>query len=315
MNVARDSRQHFYSYSASDSPDRSKSASYEGTGVTLALGGGFSRGFAHLGVMEILEQARIPIAGIVGTSIGGLLGAAYADGIPVRVLCDLGRHVRVRDFLRFHKSAQTKHGDPGQESLQKRDYISQFVEECFRARRLEDLPIPTAIVATNLRTGAPYVFVRGPIETAIRATCAFPGLVKPVEYDGQHLVDGCLAAPVPTEIAARFSGGCVLGISVGASVASPENTENDLVKVFDAEFRSSHSRDPEPSWSRHADILLEPQVRHIDWNDFSRVQEAFDAGAEAMHRALPSLRGMIARRSEFTQTSAEPAPAESDLAR
>jgi NTE family protein len=315
MTVARDSLQHFDSSSAGDSQNRSKSPSYEGTGVTLALGGGFSRGFAHLGVLEILEQARIPVAGIVGTSIGGLLGAAYADGIPVRVLCDLGRRVRVRDFLRFRKSPQARHSDSGQGSLQKRDYIGQFIEEWFRAKRLENLSIPTAIVATNLRTGAPYVFVRGPIETAIRATCAFPGLVKPVEYDGHHLVDGCLAAPVPTEIAARFSGGCVLGISVGASSATPDPTENNIVKVFDAEFRASQCRDLEHSWSRHADILLEPKVQHIDWNDFSRVEEAFDAGAEAMRHALPSLLDVIARRSECTQASDEIPTAKRDLAR
>src|SRR5580704_19074259 len=78
----------------------------QGTGIAVALGGGFSRGFAHLGVLEVLEQERIPISAIVGTSIGALLGAAYADGISLHDLCDLGRRVRVRDFLRFHPSGQ-----------------------------------------------------------------------------------------------------------------------------------------------------------------------------------------------------------------
>ncbi len=144
----------------------------------------------------------------------------------------------------------------------------------------------------------PYVFTRGPIEAALRATCAFPGLVKPVEYDGRQLVDGCIVAPVPTQIAAGIYGGCVVGVSVGASspgAPSPEKT----VKVFDPDFKASHRRALEPSWSRHADILLEPHVRHIDWNDFSRVDEAFAAGAEAMRRALPSLRDLLARRSQF----------------
>jgi len=74
------------------------------------------------------------------------------------------------------------------------------------------------------------------------------------------------------------------------------------VKVFDPGFRTSHRSALEPSWSRHADVLLEPQVRHIDWNDFSRVDEAFAAGAEAMRRALPSLRELLARRSQFAPT-------------
>ena len=110
-------------------------------GVVLALGGGFSRGFAHLGVLEVLQQAHIPIAGIVGTSIGSLLGAAFADGIPLRELCELGRSVRIRDFIRFRRS---------QPEAQSNDRIGQFVREWFRSSRVEELSIPTAIVTTDL---------------------------------------------------------------------------------------------------------------------------------------------------------------------
>jgi NTE family protein len=253
------------------------------------LGGGFSRGFAHLGVLGVLEQEQIPIAAIIGTSIGALLGAAYADGIPVRDLCDLGRRVRVRDFLRFH------HAEPGE---RRKDRIGQFVQEWFRATEVEDLPIPTAIVSTDLDSGAPYVFTSGPLEVAIRASCAFPGLVKPVEYKGRLLADGCIVAPVPTAIAARINGGCVLGVSVNSSLAEAP-CSGDVVRVFDPSFRASHRSSLEPSWSRHADILLQPEVHHIDWNDFSRVDEAFAAGADAARRALPSLRELLARRSRL----------------
>src|ERR1700722_17784499 len=179
-----------------------------GSGIALALGGGFSRGFAHLGVLEVLEQEKIPISIIVGTSVGGLLGAAYADGISLRDLCDLGRRVRVRDFLRFYprESSSGEH---------RNDCIGQFVQKWFRAGSIEDLSIPMSIVATDLDTGAPYIFSRGPIEMAIRASCAFPGLVKPVKHEGHLLADGCIVAPVPTAIAARYNDGCVLGINVG----------------------------------------------------------------------------------------------------
>jgi NTE family protein len=258
-----------------------------GSGLAVALGGGFSRGFAHLGVLEVLEQEQIPLSIIVGTSVGGLLGAAYADGISLQDLCDLGRHVRLRDFLRFH---QTK---PGAE---RRDCIGKFVQEWFRAAGVEELPIPTAIVTTDLATGAPHIFTKGPIDVAIRASCAFPGLVKPVEYEGRILADGCIVAPVPTAIAARINGGWVLGVSVGSNMASSSSPEN-VVKVLDPDSRASHRDALEPSWSRHADILLEPRVRHIEWNDFSRVDEAFSAGAEAMRLALPSLRELLDRRS------------------
>jgi NTE family protein len=258
-----------------------------GSGIALALGGGFSRGFAHLGVLEVLEQEQIPISIIVGTSVGGLLGAAYADGISLRDLCDLGRRVRVRDFLRFHQSEQ---------GAKRKDCIGKFVQDWFRAKVVEDLAIQTVIVTTDLDTGAPYLFARGPIDVAMRATCAFPGLVKPVEYDGHLLADGCIVAPVPTAIAARINGGCVLGVSVGSNAAGPSSPEN-VVQVFDPGFRASQRNTLEPSWCRHADILLEPQVRHIDWNDFTRVDEAVAAGAEAMRRALPFLRELLDRRS------------------
>lgn len=275
-------------------------------GVALALGGGFSRGFAHLGILDVLEQEQISVSVIVGTSIGALLGAAYADGVSVRDLCDLGRRVRLRDFLRFHRP-------DSQRGVQKKDCIGQFVQEWFHTRRVEELPIPTAIVATDLDTGAPYVFRSGPLDLAIRASCAFPGLVKPVEYEGHLLADGCIVAPVPTAIAARISEGCVVGVNVGSNVTSSASSEH-VVKVYDPRFRSAH-RDPlEPSWSRHADILLEPQVHHIDWNDFSRVDEAFSAGAEAMSRALPSLLGLLNRRSELAQAAGVSCCAERGLA-
>ncbi len=261
------------------------------SGIALALGGGFSRGFAHLGVLEVLEQEQMPISAIVGTSVGALLGAAYADGISLGDLCDLGRRVRIRDFLRFRPLQQA-------EQRQRKDCIGQFVQEWFRATRLEELSIPTAIVTTDLGTCVPYVFMRGPIEVAIRASCAFPGLVKPVEYEGRLLADGCIVAPVPTAIAARINGGCVLGVRVSSNAAAASSSES-LVKVFEPGFVTSQRKALEPSWARHADILLEPQVQHIDWNDFSRVDEAFDAGAQAMRRALPSLRELLDRRSQF----------------
>jgi NTE family protein len=259
-------------------------------GITLALGGGFSRGFAHLGVLEVLEQEHLPISRIVGTSIGALLGAAYADGISLRDLCDLGRRVRVRDFLRFH---------PGDSSSGERskDCISQFVQEWFRSGSMEELPIPMSIVATDLDTGAAYVFSRGPIEVAIRASCAFPGLVKPVEHEGHLLADGCIVAPVPTAIAARNNDGCVLGINVGTQEVISRSPE-DAVKIFDLKYRASHRTALEPSWSRYADVVLEPKVSHIDWSDFSRVDEAVVAGAEAMRTALPFVREILARRQQ-----------------
>jgi len=257
-----------------------------GAGVAVALGGGFSRGFAHLGVLEVLEQEQIPVAAIIGASIGSLLGAAYAEGIPVQTLRELGREVRIRDFIR------PRHSHPAPRT---KDGIGQFVSDWFRSRCGEELPIPTAIVATDLVSGAPHIFTRGPLDVAIRASCAFPGLFKPVEHEGRMLADGCIVAPVPTEVAARMTADCVLGVMVDAH-RSKTTPPNSIVQVFSKALMAAQ-KPASPSWMTKADVLLEPEVHHIDWHDFSCVDEAYAAGKDSMRRALPVLRELLALRS------------------
>jgi NTE family protein len=271
-----------------------------GTGVALALGGGFARGFAHLGVLDVLEQEGIPVSAIAGTSIGGLLGAAYADGFSIRELLNLGGQVRMRDFIRFQRSAQITPGN---------DRIGQFVRHWFQAVRVEELCIPTAIVTTNIDTCAAHVFTRGPLEVAIRATCAFPGLFQPVEYEGQLLADGCLVAPVPTAVAARMNALCVLGVAVG-SARKADSSPDGVWRHNGASARRvrpergfvgslRYEQQQEPSWARQADLLLEPDLRDIDWDDFAGVEQAHSAGVKAMRHALPSLRELLEQRSSL----------------
>ena len=273
-------------------------------GVVLALGGGFSRGFAHLGVIEVLEQEHIPITGIVGTSIGSLLGAAFADGIPVRELCDLGRRVQIRDFIRFRRS---------QPQAQSNDRLGQFVRERFRSSRVEDLSIPTAIVTTDIDTCAPYVFTKGPLDTAIRASCAFPGLFEPVEYEGRALADGCIVAPVPTVMAALMNAGCVLGVAVNSGIGTA-SFAGHITKISKGILEIMCRQELSPTWASEAEVMLEPEVQQIGWSDFTRVDEAHAAGAEAMRQALPCLRELLARRSEQTTASEMFGRAESRMA-
>jgi NTE family protein len=252
-----------------------------------------------LGVLEVLEQERIPIAAIVGTSIGSLLGAAYADGVPVRQLCELGRRVRIRDFVSLHDSRP---------ATQNNDRIGKFVREWLHSSLVEELPIPTAIVTTDLDTCAAHVFTRGPLEVAIRASCAFPGIFKPVEHEGRLLADGCIVSPVPTAVAAQMKASCVLGVSTG-SKTNHASLRGDVVQMLDRDPRKE-SRDNRmsPSWMRYADIFLEPEVQQIDWTDFSRVDEACAAGAHAMRLALPHVREMLARWSQQEPGGTTPCP-------
>jgi NTE family protein len=294
MTVPRDLEAGAIVSSSETLPRQLQTAAVDAPGVVLALGGGFSRGFAHLGVIEILEQEHIPILGIVGTSIGSLLGAAFADGIAIRDLCAFGRRVRIREFLRCRKS---------QPDAQRKDRLGQFVREWFHSSRVEELSIPTSIVTTDVATCAPYVFSRGPLDVAIRASCAFPGLFEPVEYEGRTLADGCIAAPVPTATAARMNAGCVLGVAVNSGVSCstftgrPSQPSNTIVALARGTKLS-------PSWIRNADVMLEPDVQQIGWSDFSRVDEAHAAGAAAMRAALSELRDLLSRtchRSSFAE--------------
>ena len=277
-------------------------ANESSAGVALALGGGFSRGFAHLGVLEVLEQEGIPVAAIAGTSIGGLLGAAYADGISVERLCELGREVRVRDFIRYNRRDQSAPGN---------DRISQFVRDWFQAGQIEELPIPTAIVTTDIANLEPYIFTQGPIEVALRATCAYPGLLSPVEYDGRTLADGCIVSPVPTMAASSMHAACVLGVAVGSNEAATSSRR--VIRIFNRTKEFWRKRNGR-SGSGQADILLQPEVQQIDWHDFSSVEQARAAGAEAARRALPRIRMLLDRLSRQRRIPGACGPAESRAA-
>jgi len=263
-------------------------AAVDRPGVALALGGGFARGFAHLGVLEVLEQENVPIAAIVGTSIGSLLGAAYSDRVPIAHLCEIGRRIRVRDFLRFRKSPPAAPQD---------NPIAAFVRQWLHSSLVEQLPITTAMVATDLASCKPYVFNRGSLEIAISTSCAFPGLFDPIEHEGHLLADGCISAPVPTAIAAQLGATFVLGVSAGPG-AGAIITDSPVVRVRDLN-RPLDSREHRmtPSWVHQADIFLEPELSQIGWTDFSRVVEAYEKGAEAMRLALPNVRQILADRS------------------
>src|SRR5712691_7284925 len=175
-------------------------------GIGLALGGGFARGFAHLGVLQVLEQNHIPISHIAGTSVGSILGAAYASGAPLSLIMETCRTLRFRDIARWRVSRL---------GLASNHRLGDLIERVFEARQFEDLQIPMEVVATDLNTGEPVSLTHGSLIDAIRASCAFPGLFEPVEIGTRCLADGGLVAPVPTRAAHDLGATVVLGVSVG----------------------------------------------------------------------------------------------------
>ncbi len=256
-------------------------------GIGLALGGGFARGFAHLGVLQVLEQNHIPISHIAGTSVGGILGAAYASGAPLARIIETCRTLRFRDIARWRVSRL---------GLASNQRLENLIERVFESRRFEDLRIPLAVVATDLASGEPVVFTQGNLVDAIRASCAFPGLFEPVEIGTRCLADGALVAPVPTRAARDLGAATVIGVSVGMQDGH-RGTPTNIFQVVSLAVNAAQKHQLE-IWERHADLVLRPDVQALAWDDFDRAEEAIAAGAAAARRALPRIEKLLGQKDE-----------------
>jgi len=260
------------------------------TGIGLALGGGFARGFAHLGVLQVLEQNHISISHIAGTSVGSILGAAYASGAPLARIIETCRTLRFRDIARWHVSRL---------GLASNQRLENLIERVFESRQFEDLRIPLAVVATDLTSGEPVVFTQGNLADAIRASCAFPGLFEPVEIGTRCLADGGLVAPVPTRAARELGATTVIGVSVGIQDGH-RGAPTNIFQVVSRAVNAAQKHQLEV-WERHADLVLRPDVQSLAWDDFHRAEEAIEAGAVAARRALPRIEKLLGRKEDAAQ--------------
>jgi len=259
-------------------------------GIGLALGGGFARGFAHLGILQVLEENKIPISHIAGTSVGSILGAAYASGAPLERLMDTCGKLRLRDIARWRVSRL---------GLASNYCLGDLIERVFESRHFEDLRIPMSVVTTDLASGEPVVFTHGPLVEVIRASCAFPGLFEPVEIGTRYLADGGLVAPVPT-LAARTMGTAMYGttdanIVIGVSVGLHDGYRGAPTNIFQVVSRavSAAQKHQAEIWERQADLVLRPEVQSLAWDAFDRTVEAIEAGATAARRAVPRIRKLL----------------------
>lgn len=263
-------------------------------GIGLALGGGFARGFAHLGVLRVLEQNDISVSHIAGTSVGSILGAAYASGAPLSRIISTCSNLRFRDIARWKVSRL---------GLASNQRLGELIARVFDSTRFEDLRIPLAVVATDLATGDPVVFTQGNLVDAIRSSCAFPGLFEPVEIGTRCLADGGLVAQVPTVAARQLGATTVLGVSVGIQDGRRDAPTNIFQVV--ARAVSAAQKHQLESWEKHADLVLRPDVHTLAWDDFERAEEAISAGELAAKRALPRLRKLVEAAADPVEIDAE----------
>src|SRR5207302_6808253 len=259
-------------------------------GIGLALGGGFARGFAHLGVLKVLQQRQIRVSHIAGSSVGSILGAAYASGATLERIIEICRAVRFRDIARWRVSRL---------GLASNQRLGALVERMFGSRQFEDLQIPLAVVATDLSSGEPVVFTQGNLVDPIRASCAFPGLFEPVEIGTRCLADGGLVAPVPTHAARDLGAAVVIGVSVGMQDGH-RGAPTNIFQVVSRAVNAAQKHQLE-IWERHADLVLRPDVQSVAWDEFDRADEAIAAGAAAALRALPRIEKLLRQKQDAAQ--------------
>jgi NTE family protein len=263
-----------FAYAGTPAPTAESAAAPRKVG--LALGGGFARGISHLGVLHALQQNNIPIHCIAGTSAGALAAVAYASGLPFTEV------VRKATELRFGNFAQWKFSKMGLASNQR---LSLYPQLTLGVTDFKDLKIPMVIVATDLYTGEAVYLKEGPIGPALRASCAYPGLFRPVEYEGQLLVDGFIAATVPVDAARMMGADIVIAVFLDAeSAQKPTNITDVIGRSF-----AIVQRHADFGWRSKADVVIEPNVREFAWDDFAKTPELVAAGEQATIEALPRI--------------------------
>jgi NTE family protein len=264
--------------------------------VGLALGGGGARGFAHLGVLRVLEQEKIAVDLVVGTSVGSLIGAFYADSGRVLDAELLALAVTREDLFDYGPLAFLSGG------LAKGEGIETFLRKHLRHQAIEEFAVPFGAVATELRTGRTVVFDRGAVAPAVRASSAIPGVFAPVEIGGVTYVDGGVTDPVPAHVARSRGAELVIAVAIPPAVP-PEPPRNPVAVAYHAV--ALMAAEIGRLRAAEADVVIEPAVGDVAYDDFTRRKQLIEAGEAAAREALPAIRAALAARSR--PVTAQPA--------
>jgi NTE family protein len=286
--------------------------------VALALGGGGARGLAHLGVLKVLEEEEIPIHLVVGSSMGALVaalwtfsGSAEAAERKIREVVASPNYQR-NAFRRFASMAPSQGGEEGAAAEVRRTWalalffavnavkpsyfdpqgFSKGISELLPDRRIEDSPLPIALVATDLVRGSSVTLTEGPVRTAVLASSALAGVFPPVNLDGKQLVDGGYTDVVPVEPAFRLGADAVLAVDVSDDASDTRDftrTGNSIHYRSMAVLAESQKR----LLLRFADGVIHPDVSGCHWTDFEALDEIVPRGEAAARAALPAIRGVL----------------------
>ncbi|MCO4088737.1 MAG: patatin-like phospholipase family protein [Limnohabitans sp.] len=250
----------------------------------LALGGGAARGFAHVGVIQVLEEAGLRPGFVVGTSAGSLVAALYASGKTPAELVRAAETMQEADITDWMLPILNRGALRG-------EALAKYVNTQVGGRSLEQMRIPLGIVATDLGNGEAITFRRGNTGAAVRASSAVPGVFQPVRVAEREYVDGGLVAPVPVRQARDMGANFVIAVDISSD---PEgNPSADTFQILMQTF-AIMGKSINQLALKEADWVVRPALSGVRSADFGARQRSIEAGRAAMREALPGLKARLA---------------------
>ncbi len=255
--------------------------------IGLALGGGAARGFAHVGVIQVLEEAGITPVLVTGTSAGSLVAALYAsgkNGAQLQKVAETMEESTIADWTLPFFGRGVLRGEA----------LAKYVNLQVGQKPIEAMPMPLGIVATDLNSGNDMLFQRGDTGTAVRASSAVPAVFTPVKINGHEYVDGGLSSPVPVRAARKMGAELVIAVDISSppEASSASGTIEVLLQTFSIMGKSINGFE-----LKDADVVVRPVLTGVSSSDFSSRKRSIEAGRQAMLQALPQLRLTIAAKS------------------
>ena len=254
--------------------------------IGIALSGGAARGNAHVGVLRAFAENNIPIDFIAGTSCGSIVGGALAAGMSLDAIEELGRKLRWRHIGRLTMSRV---------GVQSNERLETYLRARLPVSRFEDLSIPFAAVATDLKTGSAVIMRdQGDVPFAIRASCTIPGWYVPVKDEhGSQLVDGGLVAVIPSAAARSLGADIVIAVDVNADGATFFGSSTRSIVGVLLQSLLVFQKTASHHQLESADVVIRPKVGHIRWDQIRRADELIAAGYQAGLESIPRIRALL----------------------
>ncbi len=251
--------------------------------VALVFGGGAARGFAHVGVIRVLEQEGIPVDMIIGTSVGSLIGAMYSampDSFELEWKAFKLKKKDIFDFSLLSSKTGPINGDR----------LEKFVKSIIPSDDIKDLKIPFYAIAADLNTGERIILDRGPVSKAVRASCSIPGVFTPLRYMDRTMVDGGILGNIAPEVARLLGADIIIAVDIGRDITNYD--VDNVIKITMQAMKIMNAKITRYKM-KEIDVLIEPEVGGVKMMDFSQKKKCMAAGIKATKEAIPKIKSIL----------------------